>query len=137
MSDNVHVDHEAIMDSMTVDFNKAYENFIQRLEESSGLGPEIMEKLYAKREFGIKKYGKEHSFQCSFDNAMKMPIYDQLMEEVIDALNYSLHTYFQQMFEATGVDKDVVEIIDQLRCIYETARAMKTIRSAKLYTGTE
>lgn len=74
-------------------FNEAYEELIKEYSDDWGFSEELQAKLKAKRDFGVEKYG-EYSFQSSFENAITVPIYDHLNEELIDALNYCLHARF-------------------------------------------
>lgn len=74
-------------------FNEAYEELIKEYSDEWGFSEELQAKLKAKRDFGVEKYG-EYSFQNSFENAITVPIYDHLNEELIDALNYCLHARF-------------------------------------------
>jgi hypothetical protein len=99
MNDNIHLDREAIMDGASIDFPAAYDaaitKIINRQENASDY---LKEKLKAKRDFGFKKYG-ERSFQGSFLNAMTSPSFEDLEEELIDAINYLLHIQFQLFFK--------------------------------------
>lgn len=104
--DGVHVDYTTIMNSATIDFPSMYEVVIGRFfdekvgEKTHPMTDELCEKLKAKRDFGLKKYG-EHSFQSSFQNAMTSPVLDHLEEELLDSINYLLHIKFQLLFMPT------------------------------------
>lgn len=88
------MEYRKVMDaSKKKTFNEAYEELIKEYSDHWGLSEELQAKLKAKRDFGVEKYG-EYSFQSSFENAITVPIYDHLNEELIDALNYCLHARF-------------------------------------------
>ena len=98
MSDGIHVDYQTIMNSAEIDFPAMYEVAIGRILDATGPVPgNLYEKLKAKRDFGLKKYG-EHSFQGNFKNAMTSPVFDHLEEEILDSINYLLHIKFQLLF---------------------------------------
>lgn len=88
------MEYRKIMDaSKKKTFNEAYEELIEQYSKDWDISPELQAKLKAKRDFGLEKYG-EYSFQGSFENAITVPIYEHLDEELIDALNYCLHARF-------------------------------------------
>jgi hypothetical protein len=127
MSDGVHIDYKTIMDSAEVDFPAMYEVAISRILEEAGEGkggisPTLCEKLKAKRDFGLKKYG-EHSFQGNFKNAMTSPVFDHLEEEILDSINYLLHIKFQLLFSTIATSfpntalKQLIEMYEQLKSV--------------------
>ena len=99
LEDGVHVDYKSIMDSAEIDFPAMYEVAIGRILDAvpGGASTELCDKLKAKRDFGLKKYG-EHSFQGNFKNAMTSPVFNHLEEEILDSINYLLHIKFQLLF---------------------------------------
>jgi hypothetical protein len=122
MSDGVHVDYKSIMDSMEIDFPAMYEIAIGRLLDDAGVevSTELQDKLKAKRDFGLKKYG-EHSFQGSFKHAMTSPVFNHLEEEVLDSINYLLHIKFQLLFSTIPTSfperalTQMIDMYNQLR----------------------
>lgn len=87
------MDYKNIMDK---DFD--YPNFYNEVMKLIGneiLLPEDLEKkLKDKRNFGLEKYG-EYSFQANFRNSMTSPSEEHLEEELIDAINYIMHSMFK------------------------------------------
>jgi hypothetical protein len=128
MSDNVHVDYKSIMKDRVIDFTIVYENAVRKIEARYAVPPKLAEKIHAKREFGIKKYG-ELSFQGSFTNAMTVPIYDHLEEELIDSINYALHIEFQAIFDE--IDEGYGdELLTKLLDLYKLVDKIKAQKRA-------
>lgn len=125
MSD-VHVDRAAAMDNKTVNFPELYEAAVRKIENEYNVPAEVREKLHAKRAFGLKKYG-ERSFQGSFVNAMTTPCFDDLLEELIDSINYALHIQFRNIFSSQGeeFETDSEKILATLVVLYNQTAALK------------
>jgi len=125
MSD-VHVDRAAIMDSATVGFPELYEIAIRKIENRFDIPSDVKEKLHAKREFGIQKYG-ERSFQSSLTNAMATPCFDDLLEELIDSINYALHIQFRNLFSTqnNAFEEESQKILATLITTYNQVSALK------------
>lgn len=129
MSDGIHVDYKTIMESTEVDFPAMYEVAVSRILNEAGRGKGgistmLYDKLKAKRDFGLKKYG-EHSFQGNFKNAMTSPVFNHLEEEILDSINYLLHIKFQLMFSTiatqfpdTALDR-LIEMYEQLKDVQQ------------------
>lgn len=122
----VHVDRAAAMDNKAVNFPELYEAAVRKIENEYNVPEEVKEKLHAKRDFGVKKYG-ERSFQGSFTNAMTTPCFDDLLEELIDSINYALHIQFRNIFHAQGDDfeKESQKILATLIITYNLVSALK------------
>jgi hypothetical protein len=126
----VHVDRAAAMDNKTVNFPELYEAAVRKIENEYNVPEEVKQKLHEKRAFGVKKYG-ERSFQGSFTNAMTTPCFDDLLEELIDSINYALHIQFRNIFSAQGgsFEDDSQKILATLIITYNQVSALK--KSAK------
>lgn len=83
------MDYKKSMDEKEVRFPDVYERAIQIIQ-GAFCNKDLLEKLQAKRDFGLKKYG-EHSFQSNFENCMKTPVLEHLLEELEDSINYTSH----------------------------------------------
>lgn len=131
MSD-VHVDRAAAMDNKEVNFPELYETAVRKIEDSFNVPAEVQEKLHAKRAFGVKKYG-ERSFQGSFTNTMNTPCFDDLLEELIDSINYALHIQFRNIFSAQGKDfeDESEKILATLIITYNQVNALRKQGSKK------
>lgn len=119
MKDTVHLDRETLMNKQLQKFPELYEIVIRKLEIEKGIPFDLREKLHAKRKFGVEKYG-DKSFQGSLENALATPSYEDLKEEVIDAINYTLNICFQNIFR-TEHDPDALKILESLLSVYELA----------------
>lgn len=65
---------------------------------------ELMQQATDKRSFGLEKYG-EQSMQGSFENFMVCPIQQHLIEELIDAVNYTSALVFRAQVEGNDEAK--------------------------------
>ena len=125
MSDEIHVDREKIMSAAKVDFHERYEVAISNLIDNiGGFSETLRNKLKAKRDFGFQKYG-ERSFQGSFENAMSTPSYDDLEEELIDAINYLLHIRFKLLFSDPTYSEFSYNTLKQLTVIYNELKQVQ------------
>jgi hypothetical protein len=109
-----HLDREALMGNKTVDFPVLYEAAISNFEDIFDVPDELKARLHAKRDFGLQKY-KELSFQSTFLTAMTTPSLEDLEEELVDALNYSLNIHFQNIFkpaDEASCDEILADILD-------------------------
>lgn len=127
MSDSVHIDREGIMTKKNVDFPSAYDTAIRNLEQKFNIEGPLAEKLKAKRDFGFKKYG-ELSFQGSFENAMATPSTEDLLEELVDAINYLLHIQFQELFLAEKIPT-ASDLLQEMISIYQKASNLNAQRT--------
>lgn len=127
MSDSVHIDREGIMTKKNVDFPSAYDTAIRNLEQKFNIEGPLAEKLKAKRDFGFKKYG-ELSFQGSFENAMATPSTEDLLEELVDAINYLLHIQFQELFLAEKIPT-ASDLLQEMIAIYQKASNLNAQRT--------
>jgi hypothetical protein len=125
MSD-IHVDRAVVMDGTTVSFPELYEIAIRKIENRYDVPSDVREKLHAKREFGIQKYG-ERSFQSSLTNAMTTPCFDDLLEELIDSINYALHIQFRNIFSTqnSAFEEKSQKILTTLITTYNQVSALK------------
>lgn len=124
-NDNIHVDREKIMSAAKVDFHEKYEVAISNLiDDLGGFSDVLRGKLKAKRDFGFQKYG-ERSFQGSFENAMSTPSYDDLEEELIDAINYLLHIRFKLLFSDPTYSAFSYDTLKQLTKIYDELKQVQ------------
>ena len=127
MNDGIHVDYKTIMESAEVDFPAMYEVAVGRILDEAGKGrggisTTLYDKLKAKRDFGLKKYG-EHSFQGNFKNAMTSPVFSHLEEEILDSINYLLHIKFQLLFSTIATQfpdtalSQLIDMYEQLKSV--------------------
>lgn len=123
-NNSVHLDREKLMaeKAKSTLFPVSYENAVYNIAITAGIPKtsNLMKKLKAKREFGFKKYG-EKSFQGSFENAISTPSDLDLLEELVDVLNYSLHLSFQNIFEGpnfSSKQKEISEILEDAILLY-------------------
>jgi hypothetical protein len=61
------------------------------------IGEELLQLLKEKRKYGLNKYG-ESSFQSNLHNALNSPTLEHIEDELIDAMNYTLHEGFKSNF---------------------------------------
>lgn len=69
-----------------IDYIEDYEARMREYEKN--FDTPLQRKLQSKREFGLKKYG-DISFQSSKENLDKAHCLEHLLEELIDAINYT------------------------------------------------
>ena len=125
----VNVDYHTIMDKAKFVYSDWYEKMMQKKGEGFNLEDNILEKLSAKRKFGIKKYG-DKSFQNSFDSSMTSPAKEHAKEELIDELNYLLHLHFVSL--TTGSDgslSDVDELEHAVESIKEVFNILESLET--------
>jgi len=115
------------MTKKNVDFPSAYDTAIRNLEQKFNIEGPLAEKLKAKRDFGFKKYG-ELSFQGSFENAMATPSTEDLLEELVDAINYLLHIQFQELFLAEKIPT-ASDLLQEMIAIYQKASNLNAQRT--------
>lgn len=88
------MDYKTEMENKSFDFFDFYSQRMKELEEAHNIPEELSKELENKRNFGVNKYG-DYSFQSNFENAVTSPSEDHLREELIDAINYSLHSIYK------------------------------------------
>lgn len=88
------MDYKTEMESKKFDFFEFYSQRMDELEKVNDIPEELSKQLQSKRIFGVEKY-KEYSFQSNFENAVTSPSEDHLREELIDAINYALHSIYK------------------------------------------
>lgn len=98
-------------------FKDIYEATLKKILFTLPFDNKLVEKLKEKRDYGLEKY-KENSFQGSFENAMKSPVYKHAVEECIDLINYLLHIIFINNVQLKNCDK-VVENIKKVHEVYK------------------
>jgi hypothetical protein len=130
MSDIQPTDYKAIMEANKKPFPEIYATAMLRYERLCSIPETIVKELEAKREFGLKKY-KEISFQSNFDNAMSAPALLHLKEEIVDALNYTLHAVFQTNTQGyDGCEPNYInvlyDIVESLSLIYSKVCSIET-----------
>ena len=120
-----NAEYTKIMDSKRLDFQELYKNNMEEIADLFDLGDSIKEILQKKRDFGLGKYG-ENSFQSTFENAMATPIAAHLGDEIIDALNYSMHGYMTSLIALdTRKAKAYEEIASKIRSIVYDLNKLK------------
>lgn len=127
-NNDVHFDREEIMSQSKIQFSEAYEQAITNLAREVGITQEseLGKKLKEKRDFGLQKYGAR-SFQSSFENALSSPTELDVLEELVDVINYSLHLKFQELFKKiTYKGESSREILaDSVRLYTKVSKYMK------------
>lgn len=90
------MDYKTQMDkkNTAMDFFKFYSERMEELEIRHNIPDDLSKLLKDKRNFGVEKYG-EYSFQSTFENALSSPSEEHLREELIDAINYALHSIYK------------------------------------------
>lgn len=119
------MDYKKEMEEKKIDYFDFYSKRMKELEKVVGIPEELSKELFDKRAFGYKKYG-EHSFQANFENTITSPSEDHLREELIDALNYSLHSAYKSMLLLQGTP----EQLDYIRKVLELYELSKKVFKA-------
>lgn len=118
------LDYKKEMNESKEPFFEFYTKRMKSLEVNLDIPEELAEELQKKRDFGFKKY-KEFSFQGSFDNAITSPTEEHLREELIDAINYAMHSvykkvlYMQDDREQTKFVEDLVKLYNRSFDVFE------------------
>lgn len=87
------MDYKKIMDKEFY-FPDYYNSVINKIADDLSIDIELKKELFEKRNLGLDKYG-EYSFQATFKNALLSPSEEHLEEEMIDAINYILHSIYK------------------------------------------
>ncbi len=129
MSNDVPADYNAFenydrrqderRDSLDLSFPAVYDRAVAGLAQHYGVSAKVQEILKEKRAFGLKKYG-DRSFQSNLENALTTPIWNHLHDELVDAVNYSLHYLFvlgitggeEARPQVEGILKSLLDIMD-------------------------
>jgi len=80
--------------SVDMSFPVLYSKAMNELCNFYSVPLDLQKILQDKRDFGLKKYG-ERSFQGSLENTLSVPIWLHLHDELVDAINYSLHYIYR------------------------------------------
>lgn len=112
------MDWKKIIDEADFNFADFYEKSMQLRERLYEVPQDLREEASRKRKFGIEKYG-DRAFQTSFDKSVVSPFLDHFMEELVDLLNYTLHTNFILAAMGICVDDRSQEIVTHLKAIKE------------------
>jgi len=78
----------------SMDFFKFYSDRMKEIQDKHNIPESLAKLLRDKRNFGVEKYG-EYSFQSTFENAISSPSEEHLREELIDAINYAMHSIYK------------------------------------------
>ncbi len=101
-----------------------YSKRMKELEKILNMPEEISKLLEEKRNFGYEKYG-EFSFQSNFQNAITSPTEEHLREELIDAINYTLHSmykaclYFKDNEKHISFMKKLIDLYNETFDVFE------------------
>ncbi len=117
------MDYKSLMNKEKVDYFSFYSQRMKELEKYFLLDEELSSKLEEKRNFGYEKYG-EYSFQGSFENTLTSPTEEHLEEELIDAINYALHTYYKHKLMNKNEDS-LKPIIEGLYNLFRDIKEIK------------
>jgi len=130
VEEGVNVDYKTIMDNKKFDYSEFYEAMMFSKGEVFDISNELQNKLFDKREFGLKKYG-DKSFQNSFETSMIAPIKEHAMEELIDELNYLFHLHFVLSTKGTKEsNKELIEItlaVSKIKEVYNILNSLSTV----------
>ena len=113
------------MDERKVSFAETYDKVINKFANQFELPEKLIKTLKEKREFGLEKYG-ERSFQSSFENAMSSLTIDHLQDEIVDAFNYSLHSYY---VAKVNMDEDLtVKLEDVIKSLVKVNEQITSLK---------
>lgn len=111
------MDFKTEMNEKKKNFFEFYSERMKQIEEFVEMPEELSKELEKKRNFGYDKYG-EYSFQSSFENAVTSPSEEHLREELIDAINYTLHSIYKRALYLKD-DKKQIEYLSDLIALYD------------------
>lgn len=111
------LDYKKEMTEKKETFFEFYSKRMEELEKILDMPEEISILLEEKRNFGYEKYG-EFSFQSNFENTITSPTEEHLREELIDAINYTLHSMYKACLYLKDNEKHV-DYIKKLIALYE------------------
>lgn len=100
------MDYKKEMNEKKETFFEFYSKRMKDLERLLDMPEEISILLEEKRKFGYEKYG-EYSFQSNFENAVTSPSEEHLREELIDAINYILHSMYKSCLYFKDNEKQI------------------------------
>ena len=123
---NTNADYNKLMDEKgNIQFPKLYDEAMDKIGKEMQLPPELLSKLYEKRNFGLEKYG-DRAFQSSLQNTLTSPAVAHLGDEIIDAFNYAMHNYYvcamRMDDEGAGIFKGIVNRLGALSATLRDAR---------------
>lgn len=109
------------MDAEKVSFQDIYEMSLSRIfRDANVINAGLLNELKEKREFGLKKYG-EYSFQSTFEKSMTSPVKEHLLEELIDACNYTAHIVYQNKLVGNKDEEEkFLSILTRLYDLFNT-----------------
>jgi hypothetical protein len=110
------MDYKTEMNEKKKDFFEFYSERMKELEKKVEISEEVSKLLEEKRKFGAEKYG-EYSFQTTFENAVTSPSEEHLREELIDAINYALHSIYKSALYLKD-DRMQIEFLNNLVKMY-------------------
>lgn len=111
------MDYKKEMTEKKESFFEFYSKRMKDLERLLDMPEEISKLLEEKRRFGYEKYG-EYSFQSNFENAVTSPTEEHLREELIDAINYTLHSMYKACLFFKDNEKHIA-YMKKLIALYE------------------
>lgn len=114
------MDYKKEMNENKLNYFEFYSKRMKELEQAVGIPEELSKELENKRTFGYEKYG-EYSFQANFENTVISPSEEHLREELIDALNYALHSSYKSMLLLQGTPQQL-EYIRKILELYELSK---------------
>lgn len=88
-----------------VPYEKQYDDSFTYIEFLVGVPQDLSSILKKKREFGKKKYG-ENSFQISEENTLRIDTVQHAQEEMVDYINYLIHTLIQISLDKKDVPEE-------------------------------
>jgi hypothetical protein len=118
------LDYKTEMTEKKESFFDFYSKRMKELEKILNMPEEISKLLEEKRNFGYEKYG-EFSFQSNFQNAIASPTEEHLREELIDAINYTLHSmykaclYFKDNEKHISFMKKLIDLYNETFDVFE------------------